>query len=273
MFVIIGDGLRGLGLLNSAVHGATSIAFTYANGKKEMSNTMLVGSECGAVFALQPLTATKVKEAGDWDDEARKMLGYVNEGSRDLVRAHVERWAKLNQSHSGKIDPEAVFRSKPDPDLLFNAAVTGRTKFEPHAGPVLSVDASPFHRNVFASAGADGVLKISSTLQARPILSLDPNAGISLYHSLLSFSHICSYRPPGRRFGRSSAQCVMVSHSATGPRRLLLPGSVLRLRSREVHLSAHSQAHQGQAPALLQLQPQNEVLPRARMGRWTGVGA
>jgi WD repeat-containing protein 34 len=50
-------------------------------------------------------------------------------------------------------------------------------RFEAHAGPVLSVDASPFHRNLFATAGADGVLKISSTLQARPVLCLDPNAG------------------------------------------------------------------------------------------------
>lgn len=50
-------------------------------------------------------------------------------------------------------------------------------RFEAHAGPVLSVDASPFHRNLFASAGADGVLKISSSLQARPVLAIDPNAG------------------------------------------------------------------------------------------------
>mmetsp|Transcript_30551 Transcript_30551/g.36037 ORF Transcript_30551/g.36037 Transcript_30551/m.36037 type:complete len:583 (+) Transcript_30551:1-1749(+) len=173
------DGLRGLGLLNSAVHGATSITFTYANGKPEMSSTMVVGSEAGAVFALQPsLPAFSSKDLDSiWDDDARKLLRCVdNETSRETVRSHVERWAKLN-NQPGKISPETLFRSKPDPDLLFNAGASGRTRFEPHAGPVLSVDASPFHRNLFASAGADGVVKISTSLQARPLLCLDPNAG------------------------------------------------------------------------------------------------
>jgi hypothetical protein len=113
--VKLGDGLRGLGLLSSAVHGATSMAFTCSNGRAEMASTMVVGSEAGAVFALQPVSLSKVnKDSFDasWDDDARKMLGYVSsDANRESVKSHVERWAKLNsQSHSGKIDPDTLFR-------------------------------------------------------------------------------------------------------------------------------------------------------------------
>jgi len=45
------------------------------------------------------------------------------------------------------------------------AASPGR--FEPHAGPVLGLAASPFHDRLFASSGADGQLRLCSTLQAR----------------------------------------------------------------------------------------------------------
>ena len=103
------------------------------------------------------------------------------------MASHVEKWAKAN-SHTfaaGRaIDAQAVFQSKPNPDALFNANPDGGggggmlvTRYEAHAGPVLALEASPFHRHLFLSAGADGMLKFSSLLQHRPLLCLDP-AGI-----------------------------------------------------------------------------------------------
>ena len=103
------------------------------------------------------------------------------------VASHVERWAKEN-SHAfaaGRaIDARAVFQSKPPPDMIFNANPDGGggggtnvTRYESHAGPVLALAASPFHRHLFASAGADGLIKVSSLLQHKPLLCLDP-AGI-----------------------------------------------------------------------------------------------
>ena len=115
------------------------------------------------------------------------MIRFTNQ----LVSTHVERWAKEN-SHTfaaGRaIDAQAVYRSKPVPDALFNANPDGCeggvgggsgnvTRYESHAGPVLSLTASPFHRHLFLSAGADGMLKVSSLLQHKPLLCLDP-AGI-----------------------------------------------------------------------------------------------
>ncbi|KAM9326699.1 cytoplasmic dynein 2 intermediate chain 2 [Gastrophryne carolinensis] len=44
--------------------------------------------------------------------------------------------------------------------------------FTPHGGPVYSVDYSPFHRNLFLSAGTDGHAHLYSVLQAKPLTSL-----------------------------------------------------------------------------------------------------
>lgn len=44
--------------------------------------------------------------------------------------------------------------------------------FAPHGGPVYSVSSSPFHRNLFLSAGTDGHVHLYSMLQAQPLTSL-----------------------------------------------------------------------------------------------------
>ncbi|XP_006983447.2 cytoplasmic dynein 2 intermediate chain 2 [Peromyscus maniculatus bairdii] len=44
--------------------------------------------------------------------------------------------------------------------------------FFPHGGPVYSVSCSPFHRNLFLSAGTDGHVHLYSMLQAQPLTSL-----------------------------------------------------------------------------------------------------
>ncbi|KAL6097261.1 dync2i2 [Pungitius sinensis] len=44
--------------------------------------------------------------------------------------------------------------------------------FRPRSGPVHSIHFSPFHRNLFVSAGTDGLAHLHSLLQADPLLSL-----------------------------------------------------------------------------------------------------
>ncbi|XP_068608955.1 cytoplasmic dynein 2 intermediate chain 2 [Brachionichthys hirsutus] len=44
--------------------------------------------------------------------------------------------------------------------------------FRPSSGPVHSVHCSPFHRNLFVSAGTDGLVHVRTLLQAEPLLSL-----------------------------------------------------------------------------------------------------
>ncbi|XP_056289084.1 WD repeat-containing protein 34 [Pseudoliparis swirei] len=44
--------------------------------------------------------------------------------------------------------------------------------FRPRSGPVHSIHCSPFHRNLFVSTGADGLLHLHSLLQAEPLTSI-----------------------------------------------------------------------------------------------------
>ncbi|KAF7644532.1 hypothetical protein LDENG_00220510, partial [Lucifuga dentata] len=44
--------------------------------------------------------------------------------------------------------------------------------FRPHRGPVHSIHCSPFHRNLFLSAGTDGLVHLHSLLQTGPLLSV-----------------------------------------------------------------------------------------------------
>uniref|UniRef100_A0A286Y180 Dynein 2 intermediate chain 2 n=1 Tax=Cavia porcellus TaxID=10141 RepID=A0A286Y180_CAVPO len=47
-----------------------------------------------------------------------------------------------------------------------------RFTFSPHGGPVYSVSCSPFHRNLFLTAGTDGHVHLYSLLRAQPLASL-----------------------------------------------------------------------------------------------------
>ncbi|XP_039634982.1 WD repeat-containing protein 34 isoform X3 [Perca fluviatilis] len=49
--------------------------------------------------------------------------------------------------------------------------------FRPCSGPVHSIHCSPFHRNLFVSAGTDGLAHLHSLLQANPLLSLRVSDG------------------------------------------------------------------------------------------------
>jgi WD40 repeat protein len=52
-----------------------------------------------------------------------------------------------------------------------------RFALAPHTGAVLAAAASPFHRNLLATGGADGRLCLSSLLVAQPLLVLEPAGG------------------------------------------------------------------------------------------------
>lgn len=49
--------------------------------------------------------------------------------------------------------------------------------YNPHHGPVFSVECSPFHRNAFVSAGMDQCIRLYSILQAQPVLTIEPGEG------------------------------------------------------------------------------------------------
>jgi len=49
--------------------------------------------------------------------------------------------------------------------------------YQPHHGPVHSVDCSGFHRNAFLSAGMDQSIRIYNMLQTAPVLTIEPDDG------------------------------------------------------------------------------------------------
>ncbi|XP_041098659.1 WD repeat-containing protein 34 [Polyodon spathula] len=64
--------------------------------------------------------------------------------------------------------PAAV--SSPSSGLALRAPA--QFTFSSHAGPIHAIHCSPFHRNLFLSAGMDGHAHLRSLLQATPLLSL-----------------------------------------------------------------------------------------------------
>ncbi|KAJ3158127.1 WD repeat-containing protein 34 [Geranomyces michiganensis] len=57
--------------------------------------------------------------------------------------------------------------------------------YSPHTGPVNAVSCSPFHRNLFVSAGSDGLIRLYNVLQAKPLLTFCPSSQ-ALYSTLFS---------------------------------------------------------------------------------------
>ncbi|XP_050396132.1 cytoplasmic dynein 2 intermediate chain 2 [Patella vulgata] len=49
--------------------------------------------------------------------------------------------------------------------------------FNPHHGPVHSVDYSPFHRNAFLTSGMDQCIRIYNVLQDQPTITVEPGEG------------------------------------------------------------------------------------------------
>lgn len=52
-----------------------------------------------------------------------------------------------------------------EPGVSGRSGTAASFSFQPHAGPVSSVAASPFHRNLFLSASTDTTLRLYSQLQ------------------------------------------------------------------------------------------------------------
>ena len=75
-----------------------------------------------------------------------------------------------------------VFRTKPGNATSAGAGSTTGAftvleieHFQGHLGPVQSVDCSPFFRNLFLTASADGAIRLYSTLERQHLISLEPS--------------------------------------------------------------------------------------------------
>ncbi|KAJ4458923.1 putative WD repeat domain 34 [Paratrimastix pyriformis] len=88
-----------------------------------------------------------------------------------LHRCNLRRDPHFGRSPDSMRKDETLLASDP---ILFS--------YTPHTGPVNALQASPFHRNLFASGGSDGRLLFRSLLQTAPELSIDTSASIFGLH-------------------------------------------------------------------------------------------
>lgn len=125
-------------------HGATSLALssgssnTSASGDRTRAQWVVVGQEGGAITRGQ----------------AVRLL-------------------------SSQVFTSETFKSRPNVDELFGAIKGPEEKFshENHIGPVSALDCSPFNRNLFLSAGQDGMIQLLHMLSRQPIRKWEPTPG------------------------------------------------------------------------------------------------
>lgn len=157
------------------IMGGVSVAVSHL----DYSN-FVIGTEAGGIFrAVQnKVAAKKGKKPGDsmWSAEAFDMIESTDPANALEVKKVIEDYARAENLKAIGI-PE-IFKARPDPLKLFPNA--SRFAFEPHAGPVYSLAASPFHRKLFLSCSTDCTARIFNILRPKALLYLEPGP-----HSLM----------------------------------------------------------------------------------------
>ena len=124
-----------------SAHGAKSFSFSRSSPSLSSVNKpqwLVVGQEGGALVRVQ---TSKIL--------SQRVL------TKDVFRSY------SSSSSSSELYPSA---KKWDESFAHDS----------HIGPVNDVDASPFHRNVFLTAGSDGVLKLFHMLEKTPLHQWEP---------------------------------------------------------------------------------------------------
>jgi len=147
-----------------AAHGAKSFTFSksgHTNASMNKPQWLVVGQEGGSLVRIQ---TSKVLSQRLLTKESFKSFSSFSE-----LYPSVKKW---NESFA----------------------------HEGHIGPVNDIDASAFHRNVFLTAGADGVLKLFHMLEKNPVHQWEPapppgTKGLSSSTSSLTSAKFSPNRP------------------------------------------------------------------------------
>ncbi|CAG9462016.1 unnamed protein product [Pedinophyceae sp. YPF-701] len=76
---------------------------------------------------------------------------------------------------TGGVQGEAMLRNLEPGQTPKLKSVVKSNKYQKHAGPTHAVHLNPHNRNVFLSAGLDGEIKVFSTVQLSPLLTVHPS--------------------------------------------------------------------------------------------------
>lgn len=162
---------RGRGL--ESVVGGSTIAFQ-SDGRND--SVFVVGTEGGSLLRGGiPAIAGSMVQSGKlkWAKDANALVQRLGPSEQSVVRKKVEDYVTHTKSKSRNTRTVTlldVYASRPA--TIFTNPIN--FQFDAHVGPVHAVVTSPFHRNLFYSAGSDGVVRLNSLLQPEPLLQLDP---------------------------------------------------------------------------------------------------
>mmetsp|Transcript_7441 Transcript_7441/g.11118 ORF Transcript_7441/g.11118 Transcript_7441/m.11118 type:complete len:618 (+) Transcript_7441:28-1881(+) len=144
--------------------------------------SVLIGSEAGRILRchvtnphnmdqlIHKAKSKHTESPARWDKSALELLARAPPGAQNKLAKHVENFCSGNAI----IRAQDIFISKPKSHLIFSTPQGTATAFKSHIGPVTQFSCSPFQRNLFASVSTDGKLNIFSTLNTKPLLSINP---------------------------------------------------------------------------------------------------
>lgn len=142
----------------------------------EDKNTFIIGTEAGSILRVlvsnisldkkQKVLFEQKSEVSKnlkWKEDTLPIMVNLNQKVIPEIKLFVEEYAK----NKGIIEilPKHIFASKPDIRKIYTNPVS--SIFEPHMGPVYSVNFSPFHRNLFISCSLDGSVRLYDLLQVK----------------------------------------------------------------------------------------------------------
>ena len=158
--------------------GASSISFSAPRGRQ--TGAFVVGADGGKVnrcFLGSAINHNPQKEFPNWTEDAAGIAACLSRNDKLRLKGHVEKYTSVDRGRP--VTAEAVFRSKPGIDIVYPSL--GDFSYEKHAGPVYGVSCSPFHRNLFITASADGNVRLHSMLLQRPVCEAMPSEDASCY--------------------------------------------------------------------------------------------
>eukprot|EP01029_Cantina_marsupialis_P027686 TRINITY_DN773185_c0_g1_i1.p1 TRINITY_DN773185_c0_g1~~TRINITY_DN773185_c0_g1_i1.p1 ORF type:complete len:554 (-),score=143.22 TRINITY_DN773185_c0_g1_i1:179-1840(-) len=163
------------------------VRMAFCEGSSLMTGSLMVGCESGAVLkCLIHRNINKMLIQRDsrfrWSHGAREVMALVPPTNQFGVREKVERYVQTVGKNS--ISGETIFHAQPTHEQLYPPAVD--FQFSDHGGRVYGLDASPIHRNLFASASSDCTVQVRSQLQKSPLIHLTCSNGACLD---VSWSH------------------------------------------------------------------------------------
>jgi len=155
--------------------GATAVAFFGGGGGSSGSRSALGGGSGGGGGGADAAAAAAAAALAEEEERGSFVIG--TDGG-PIFKCLLQHNASMQEEFQKAHLPQAqsaggtVVAASGGPKLRSPI----KSEYRSHAGVVYGLECSPYQRNVFASCGSDGALRVYSTLQTKPILALEPSS-------------------------------------------------------------------------------------------------